>query len=68
MFQRHMTSSGERIIITISTSNRTMTDVSIKVLTIVIVNWSDCELVRHEQVSELGLWIQLAVLLIKILI
>ena len=64
MFRRHMTSSVERIIITISTSNRTMTDVCIKVLTIVIVNWSDCELVRHEQVSEIGLWVQLAVLLI----
>ena len=65
MFRRHMTSSvRERIIVTISTPNRTMTDVSIKVLTIVIVNWSDCELVRHEQVSELGLWVQLAVLLI----
>ena len=30
--------SRERIIITISTPNRTMTDVCIKVLTIVIVN------------------------------
>ena len=65
MFRRHMTSSvRERIIVTISTPNRTMSDVCIKVLTIVIVNWSDCELVRHEQVSELGLWVQLAVLLI----